>query len=156
MGPPASLVLTLWLPMTAAHGLASRPTRSRSSTTSSRFKLSQVPSPRKRVAQRWDVWCSGKCFGGMRQVQGLRSTNRISLTSSRIGYERRRPVAPASGSRVPVSCHSASVRSLGERSSSRSCSTRVSARLQERGAPPNASPLRLVSRQPLSDRSCSG
>jgi hypothetical protein len=35
-GPPASAVLALWLSSTVADGLASRPTRSRSNTPSSR------------------------------------------------------------------------------------------------------------------------
>jgi hypothetical protein len=38
-GPPASVVLTLWLSMIAAEGLASRPVRSRSAITSAWFKV---------------------------------------------------------------------------------------------------------------------
>ena len=45
--PPASVVLTLWLSMIAADGLASRPTRSRSAISSAWFIRSKRPSSRR-------------------------------------------------------------------------------------------------------------
>jgi hypothetical protein len=50
--PPASVVLTLWLSMIAAEGLASRPTRSRSAITSAWFIRSKRPSSRQAANQR--------------------------------------------------------------------------------------------------------
>jgi hypothetical protein len=51
-GPPASVVLTLWLSMIAAEGLASRPIRSRSAITSAWFIRSKRPSSRHMANQR--------------------------------------------------------------------------------------------------------
>ena len=48
----ASVVLTLWLSMIAAEGLASRPTRSRSAITSAWFIRSKRPSSRQAANQR--------------------------------------------------------------------------------------------------------
>src|ERR1700722_25379 len=62
----------------------------------------------------------------MRQGQPPRSTKNSAFISSRIGHDRRRPVSAGGGSSGARSCHSASVRSLGERISPRSCSARVS------------------------------
>ena len=50
--PPASVVLTLWLSIIAADGLASRPTRSRSAITSAWFIRSKRPSSRQAANQR--------------------------------------------------------------------------------------------------------
>ena len=46
-GPPASVVFTLWLSITAADGLASRPDRSRSSMMRWWFTASHTPASRK-------------------------------------------------------------------------------------------------------------
>src|SRR3954454_21243921 len=63
----------------------------------------------------------------MRQAQPPRSTKKIAFITSRIGQHRCRPVSAGGGSNGASICHSASIRSLGYRRSSRSCSARVSA-----------------------------
>ena len=74
------------------------------------LRVSQIPSSRNRVNQRYTVWCGGKCSGSMRQEQPPRSTKKIAFITSRIGQHRWRPVSAGGGSDGASICHSASTR----------------------------------------------
>jgi len=69
-----SVVLTLWLSITPAVGLASRPARSRSSITRWWLSVSQVPSSRNRANQRYAVDEGGKSLGSRLQAIPPRRT----------------------------------------------------------------------------------
>jgi hypothetical protein len=73
-GPPASVVFTLWLSITAADGLASRPDRSRSSATKWWFIASHTPASRNAANQPYTVCRGGKYLGSIRHATPPRST----------------------------------------------------------------------------------
>ena len=66
---PLSVVLTDWLLMTPADGLASRPSRSRAAMTSSLLIARNNPSSRQRQKYFCTVENGGKSFGKSRHAQ---------------------------------------------------------------------------------------
>lgn len=63
-----SVVLTLWLSMTPADGLASRPSRSRAAMTSSLLMARSNPSSRQRQQYFYTVENGGKSFDKRRHA----------------------------------------------------------------------------------------
>lgn len=105
--------------MTAAVGLASRPTRSRSRMTRWWLIVSHMPSSRSRANQRQTVRQGGKASGISRHATPPRSTWQMALMTSRMEYARLRPHLAWGGRNGPKMAHSASVRPLPWRSPAR-------------------------------------
>lgn len=89
--PPFSVVLTVWLSMMAALGVASRPCCSLSLQRRTPSIRSHVPSLRQVLKYHQTVPQAGRSCGIMRQLIPPRSTYRIPLTTSRRSALRGRP-----------------------------------------------------------------
>ena len=111
--PPFSVVLTLWLPMIAALGVASRPPDSRTRGRSASGTRSQVPSLVHWRKYLYSVCQGGRSWGTIRQAQPARSTYKMPLITSSRSTERGRPPDLAAGSMGARTSHCWLVRSLG-------------------------------------------
>ena len=111
--PAFSVVLTLWLSMMAALGMASRPSFSRTWPRSASSTRSQVPSARHFRKYRHTVPQGGRSWGTIRHGMPPRKTYSMPFTTSRRSAVRRRPLLDPGGNKGSKCFHWQSVKSLG-------------------------------------------
>ena len=90
-GLPFSALLTFWLSMMAAVGLASQPACSRQARSGAWWMRSNVPLPSHSPRPSCGVLCGGRSFGTARYWQPVLSTYINPLTTSRRSTVRQRP-----------------------------------------------------------------
>ena len=111
--PPFSVVLTLWLSMMAAPGMASRPSFSRTWPRSASSTRSQVPSARHFRKYHHTVPQGGRSWGTIRHGMPPRKTYSMPFTTSCRSTVRRRPLLDPGGNKGSKCFHWQSVKSLG-------------------------------------------
>jgi hypothetical protein len=104
-----------WESMTAAVGSASRPAAARTWARSPSCSRARVPSSRQAAKYPYTVRQGGKLSGRYRQAHPARSRYKIASMITRSGQIRGRPRRPgtSAGQYGAMTCHWASVRSLG-------------------------------------------
>jgi hypothetical protein len=104
-----------WESITAAVGCGSRPAAARTWARSTSCSRVSVPSSSQAAKYPYTVRQGGKPAGRYRQAHLVRSTYKIASMIRRTGQTRGRPRRPGtSGGRCgTMTCHCASVRSLG-------------------------------------------
>jgi hypothetical protein len=107
--PPLSVVLTDWLSMTPADGLASRPAASRTRITSAWLIVCHNPASRHRQKNRRTVENGGSSLGSSRHRHPVVNRYSRALTTSRLAVVRGRPNFFGTGSSISISAHSALV-----------------------------------------------
>ena len=110
-----SAARTDWESITAAVGPASRPAAARTWARSPSCSRATVPSSRQAAKYPYTVRHGGKSEGRYRQAHPVRSRYKIASTIARSGQTRGRPRRPgtSAGRCAAMTCHWASVRSLG-------------------------------------------
>jgi hypothetical protein len=111
--PPFSVVLTLWLSITAPEGSGLRPALSRTSLRKVSFSLSNNPLSRHLMKYQYTLRHGGRSEGIILQAMPPLSTYSMPLTISRRGYLGGRPVCARGGSNGSNLAHCSSVRSVG-------------------------------------------
>src|SRR5216683_4216996 len=107
--PPLSVVLTLWLSMMAADGLASRPSASRAAMRRTCSISSQTPAVMKARQYPYTVGHGGYAAGRWRHWQPVRNTCNNPSSTPRNSVVRGRPPGLAGGSIGDSSANSASL-----------------------------------------------
>ena len=110
-----SAARTDWESITAAVGSASRPAAARTWARSASCSRAKVPSSRQVAKYPYTVGQGGKLSGRYRQGHPARSRYKIASTIRRSGQTRGRPrrLGTSGGRCGAMTCHWASVRSLG-------------------------------------------
>jgi hypothetical protein len=105
-----------WESMTAAVGCGLRPAAARTWARSTSCRRASVPSSRQSAKYPYTVRQGGKSAGRYRQAHPVRSTYKMASTIRRAGQTRGLPRRPGTkhGRCGRISCHCASVRSLGQ------------------------------------------